>query len=142
MVHAIMKRKCFEMKIRMRPIINLLLAVLTVTAFTACHGDEDELFCQAEVTLKAPAGMQIERMQATAMFTNLNTRQVVTTAEFDGTTAHVQLLRGAYQVLVEGTVRYTGTDGTPATAQFRAYTDYAALAQPGLNTLVLDLIKM
>ena len=88
-----------------------------VIAVTACHEDNEEYFAEADITVNAGDTLTVDRVQATAVLTNLNTRQVTTSADFNGQTLRISLLRGAY-------------------------TDYAEMAQTSGNRLVLNLIWM
>lgn len=109
---------------------------------TSCHPDEDDLFTTAAITLTAEQGTTIERVQGTVRLTNLNTRQVTTSAEFDGNIARVTLLRGAYSVLVEGSIQYKDAHGTTAVKQFRATSDYLEFANKSLNVATLNIVWM
>ncbi len=115
----------------------LLTAGLTISA---CHQEEDDLFTTAVLTLQAGDGITVERVQGTVTLTNLNTRQVVTAADFTGNTAQVQVLRGVYAVLVEGSIQYRDSSGTTAVRQFRCAADYLALEQAHQNTATLDIV--
>ncbi len=52
-------------------------------ALMSCHEDEDELFTWADVVLSAGDGLTVEQVQGTARLTNLNSKQVTTTSDFD-----------------------------------------------------------
>ncbi|MBQ7421442.1 MAG: hypothetical protein IJV27_04810 [Prevotella sp.] len=123
----------------MRKLLFLAFAVVGLMT-VSCHQDEDELFTYADITLLGGDTITIERVQATARLTNLNTRQVVSTSDFDGATARVRLLRGAYSISVEGAVRYKDSQGATQTKRMRAYADYAGLEKEGLNQAELNLI--
>lgn len=116
----------------------LLLAALLLTA---CHSDNDDYFTTAVVTIDAPEGCTISRMQGTVALTNLNSKQTTTTATFDGATAHAEVLRGSYSISVEGTVRYVDAEGKSRTASFRAATAHCEfLTHP--TEVHLDIILM
>lgn len=89
----------------MKRILMICVALLGMV-LASCHQDEDDLFTTAAITLTAEEGTTVGRVQGTVQLTNLNTRQVTTTAEFDGNIARVSLLRGVYSVLVEGSMQY------------------------------------
>lgn len=113
-----------------------------VIAVTACHEDNEEYFAEADITVNAGDTLTVDRVQATAVLTNLNTRQVTTSADFNGQTLRISLLRGAYMVSIEGLIQYKDVTQTVHTRRFRAYTDYAEMAQTSGNQLVLNLIWM
>lgn len=125
----------------MKKILMIYVALLGLV-LTSCHQDEDDLFTTAAITLTAEQGTTIERVQGTVRLTNLNTRQVTTSAEFDGNIARVTLLRGAYSVLVEGSIQYKDAHGTTAVKQFRATSDYLEFANKSLNVATLNIVWM
>lgn len=114
---------------------------------TACHQEEDDLFATAVITLETGEDISITDVQAQAQFTNVNTRQVTTTADCevrDGKCeVSVGLLRGAYEVLIEGVAECQGVQGVQGVReyrQFRAQTDYVEMAGRGVNTAGLNII--
>lgn len=111
---------------------------------TACHQEEDDLFATAVITLETGEDISITDVQAQAQFTNVNTRQVTTTADCkvrDGKCeVSVGLLRGAYEVLIEGVAECQGVQGGKEFRQFRAQSDYVELAGRGVNTAGLNII--
>lgn len=125
----------------MKRILMIGVALLGMV-LTSCHQDEDDLFTTAAITLTAGEGTTVERVQGTVQLTNLNTRQVTTTAEFDGNIARVTLLRGAYSVLVEGSMQYKDANGETSVRQFRATSDYLEFASKSLNVATLNIVWM
>ena len=125
----------------MKRILMICVALLGMV-LTSCHQDEDDLFTTAAITLAAEQGTTVERVQGTVQLTNLNTRQVTTTAEFDGNIARVTLLRGAYSVLVEGSMQYKNANGETSVRQFRATSDYLEFACKSLNVATLNIVWM
>lgn len=126
----------------MRKIIFLCMMGLAVV-LCACHQDNDDYMTVATVHMNGGEGIRIERVQAMAHFTNLNTRHVTSTANFDGADVQVELLRGAYQVLIEGILSCVNADGVRSVRQFRAVSDYVELAgigksQASINIILLD----
>lgn len=125
----------------MKRILMICVALLGMV-LTSCHQDEDDLFTTAAITLAAEQGTTVERVQGTVQLINLNTRQVTTTAEFDGNIARVTLLRGAYSVLVEGSMQYKDANGETSVRQFRATSDYLEFASKSLNVATLNIVWM
>ena len=125
----------------MKRILMICVALLGMV-LTSCHQDEDDLFTTVAITLVAEQGTTVERVQGTVQLTNLNTRQVTTTAEFDGNIARVTLLRGAYSVLVEGSMQYKDANGETSVRQFRATSDYLEFASKSLNVATLNIVWM
>lgn len=125
----------------MKRILMICVALLGMV-LTSCHQDEDDLFTTAAITLATEQGTTVERVQGTVQLTNLNTRQVTTTAEFDGNIARVTLLRGAYSVLVEGSMQYKDANGETSVRQFRATSDYLEFASKSLNVATLNIVWM
>ena len=114
--------------------------MLGFLSMTACHQEENDLFATAIINLAVDDGITITQVQAQAELTNVNTRQVTTTANFDGAVLRVELLRGAYQVLIEGVATCQDATGNIRFRQFRAQTDYVELAGTGSNATSLNLI--
>lgn len=125
----------------MKRILMICVALLGMV-LTSCHQDEDDLFTTAAITLAAEQGTTVERVQGSVQLTNLNTRQVTTTAEFDGNIARVTLLRGVYSVLVEGSMQYKDANGETSVRQFRATSDYLEFASKSLNVATLNIVWM
>ena len=125
----------------MKRILMICLALLGMV-LASCHQDEDDLFTTVAITLTAEEGTTVERVQGTVQLTNLNTRQVTTTAEFDGNIARVSLLRGVYSVLVEGSMQYKDANGKTSVRQFRATSDYLEFASKSLNVATLNIVWM
>lgn len=109
-------------------------------ALMSCHKDEDDIFTQADIVLTAGDGQTIEQVQGTARITNLNSKQVVTTSDFDVSTIRLQLIRSSYSVDVEGLVRYRDQDGRTYTKHMRAHSDYINLSATGYNQALLPII--
>lgn len=120
----------------------MICVALLGMVLASCHQDEDDLFTTAAITLIAEEGTTVERVQGTVQLTNLNTRQVTTTAEFDGNIARVSLLRGVYSVLVEGSMQYEDAHGATGVRQFRATSDYLEFASKSLNVATLNIVWM
>ncbi len=119
---------------------RLLYIVIVAMALMSCHEDEDELFTRGDVVLSAGDGLTVEQVQGTARLTNLNSKQVTTTSDFDVATIHVQLIRSSYSVDVEGLVRYHDQDGHTYTKHMRAHNDYIDLSATDYNLAVLPII--
>ncbi len=124
----------------MKQIATFIVLIMGTLSLTACHQEENDLFATAVITLTANDDMTITQVQAQAELTNVNTRQVTTTANFDGTTLRVELLRGAYAVLIEGVATCRDANGSIRQHQFRAQTDYVELAGTDMNITVLNMI--
>lgn len=124
----------------MKQITTFIILMLGFLSMTACHQEENDLFATAIINLAVDDGITITQIQAQAELTNVNTRQVTTTANFDGAVLRVELLRGAYQVLIEGVATCQDATGNIRFRQFRAQTDYVELAGTGSNATSLNLI--
>lgn len=126
----------------MKKIIILFTLILTVS-LSACHQDNDDYMTQASICLDGGDTLMIDRVQAMAHITNLNTRHVVSTADFNGPEVQIELLRGAYQINIEGILSYHDATGQQHIRSFRAISDYVELAGSGaceakLNIIFLD----
>ena len=119
---------------------QLICCMMALVLFSACHQEENTIFTTASITLVSNEVANIGRVQAQAQITNVNTRQATTTAAFNGATLQVELLRGAYEILIEGVATYTDANGTEHIRQFRAQTDYVELAAMDTNATTLNMI--
>ena len=120
-------------------ILTLILIALTVL-FTACAPVEDDIFTTARITVAAEGEVSITSVQAQVKLTNVNTRQVTTVANFEGTTATVELLRGAYQVDIEGVATCQMAGNTSRMRQFRCQSDHVEFIQHDINEVTLKTI--
>ena len=96
----------------------------------------------ASVTIVINGGdtLRIDRVQATATIRNLNTKQVITSTNFNGNTLQQQLLRGAYQVSVDGSIQYTNQKQQTRVRSFRSQTDFIAFGDSNDYTLEMKPI--
>ena len=96
----------------------------------------------ASVTIVINGGdtLRIDRVQATATIRNLNTKQVITSTNFNGNTLKQQLLRGAYQVSVDGSIQYTNQKQQTRIRSFRSQTDFIAFGDSDDYTLEMKPI--
>ena len=96
----------------------------------------------ASVTIVINGGdtLRIDRVQATATIRNLNTKQVITSTNFNGNTLKQQLLRGAYQVSVDGSIQYTNQKQQTRIRSFRSQTDFIAFGDSEDYTLEMKPI--
>ncbi len=120
-------------------IITLLLIALSVL-FTACAPVEDDIFTTARITVTGDGDVSITSVQAQVKLTNVNTRQVTTVADFDGASTTVELLRGAYQIDIEGVATCQMPGNAIRLRQFRCQSDYVELVQHDINEVTLKTI--
>ncbi len=119
-------------------ILTLLLIALTML-LTACAPVEDEIFTTARITVTGEED-SITSVQAQVKLTNVNTRQVTTVADFDGASATVELLRGAYQIDIEGVATCLSPDNVTRMRQFRCQSDYVEFISHDINEVTLKTI--
>lgn len=120
-------------------ILTLILMALTVL-LTACAPVEDDIFTTARITVAGEGDVSITSVQAQVKLTNVNTRQVITVADFDGASATVELLRGAYQVDIEGVATCQTTGSAIRLRQFRCQSDYVEFIGHDINEVTLKPI--
>ncbi|MCI7310029.1 MAG: hypothetical protein MR536_04180 [Prevotella sp.] len=125
-----MKRKTF------------LLCLLAACLLMGCRQDNETYFSTARIVVQGGDTITIERIQATATLTNINTGQVVSSTDFQGNRLSIDVLRGAYHVSIQGLVRYSNRQNKVYTRPFRAYAEYASLANEGENTFSTNLFFM
>jgi len=92
------------------------------------------------ITVTAEGDESITSVQAQVKLTNVNTRQVTTVADFIGTSATVELLRGAYQIDIEGVATCVSPDNATRMRQFRCQSDYEEFVTLGINEVTLRTI--
>ena len=119
--------------------LTLLLIALTML-LTACAPVEDEIFTTARITVTEEEDVTITSVQAQVKLTNVNTRQVTTVADFDGASATVELLRGAYQIDIEGVATCLSPDNVTRMRQFRCQSDYVEFISHDINEVTLKTI--
>lgn len=125
----------------MKKLFTILMYCMAL-ALTACHQDNDDYMTLATIQLDGGEDVTIERVQAMAHITNLNTKHVVSTADFTGAQVQIELLRGAYQISIEGVLSYTDTTGNKRIRSFRAVSDYVELATTGTSKATINIIYL
>lgn len=125
----------------MKKLFTILICCMTL-ALTACHQDNEDYMTLATIQLDGGEGVTIERVQAMAHITNLNTKHVVSTADFTGAQVRIELLRGAYQVSIEGVLSYTDQTGNKRIRSFRAVSDYVELVGTDTSKATINIIYL
>ena len=125
----------------MKKLLMILTCCMTL-ALTACHQDNDDYMTLATIQLDGGSDVTIEHVQAMAHITNLNTKHVVSTADFTGAQVQIELLRGAYQVSIEGVLSYTDQTGNKRIRSFRAVSDYVELVGTGTSKATINIIYL
>ncbi len=125
----------------MKKLLMILTCCMTL-ALTACHQDNDDYMTLATIQLDGGSDVTIERVQAMAHITNLNTKHVVSTADFTGDQVQIELLRGAYQVSIEGVLSYTDQTGNKRIRSFRAVSDYVELVGTETSKATINIIYL
>ena len=108
--------------------------------FTACAPVEDDIFTTACITVTAEGNESITSVPAQVKLTNVNTRQVTTVADFNGTSVTVELLRGAYQIDIEGVATCQSPGNSIRMRQFRCQSDYEEFISRDINEVTLKTI--
>ena len=124
----------------MKQILHFIITLALTMVITACAPVEDDIFTTARITVTAGDELTITRVQAQVQLTNVNTRQVTTVADFEGSSATVEVLRGAYQIDIEGVATCQMSDGTTRLRQFRCQSDYAEFISKEQNDITLNMI--
>lgn len=125
----------------MKKLLMILTCCMTL-ALTACHQDNDDYMTLATIQLEGGSDVTIERVQAMAHITNLNTKHVLSTADFTGAQVQIELLRGAYQVSIEGVLSYTDQTGNKRIRSFRAVSDYVELVGTETSKATINIIYL
>lgn len=120
-------------------VLFLLLIAFTLL-FTCCAPVEDDIFITARITVNGGDDVSVTGVQAQVKLTNVNTRQVTTAADFNGASATVELLRGAYQIDIEGVATCQTADNVIRMRQFRCQSDYEEFIGRDINEVTLSMI--
>lgn len=120
-------------------ILFFLLIAFTIL-LTACAPVEDDIFTTARITVSGGDEVSITSVQAQVKLTNVNSRQVTTTANFDGACASVEVLRGAYQIDIEGVATCQSGENVIRLRQFRCQSDYVEFVGRDINEVTLNII--
>ncbi len=115
----------------MRKKLSLLIITLTIGVLCACHKEQTNYYTSAVVTLNFPNEVKVIRLQGTIMLTNLNNKKVYSTSDIGLLRAILQLMKGAYALSGEGSVRYKNRENKDTIRHFRVAKDYCeVLNQP------------
>ncbi len=109
-------------------------------AITACAPVEDDIFTIARISVTAGNNLDVTRVQAQVRLTNVNTRQTLASADFEGPNVTIEVLRGAYQIDIEGVATCQSNDGTASIHQFRCQCDYVEFIDKEQNDITLNMI--
>jgi len=123
----------------MKTIQTFIFLLLTAT-LSACHDENDDYFAQNTIVINEGDGINISLIQATANITNINSRQTTSSTAFDGAELKIKLLRGIYQISIEGVVTYTDENNTQHDKSFRVISDYVDFSGKNKNVAFLDII--
>lgn len=100
--------------------VVLILPLLAIR----CTQKDDDYYTQAMVTLQVPDTITPIEMQGTVVLKNLSNGRSYTVSTFQENTATINVLRGAYMMDAEGTIRYRMADGTESVKYYRASENY------------------
>jgi hypothetical protein len=120
-------------------ILFLLLIAFTML-FTACAPVEDDIFTTARITVSGGDDVSITNVQAQVKLSNVNSRQVTTSADFNGASTTVEVLRGAYQIDIEGVAACQSAENVIRMRQFRCQSDYVEFIGRDINEVTLNII--
>lgn len=124
----------------MKQVLQIIFLALIGIALTACHNSTDDYMASVTIVINGGDTLRIDRVQATATIRNLNTKQVITSTNFNGNVLKQQLLRGAYQVSVDGSIQYTNQKQQTRIRSFRSQTDFIAFGDSNDYTLEMKPI--
>ena len=120
--------------------IQTFIFLLFIATLIACHDENDDYFAQNTIVINESNGINISLIQATANITNINSRQTTSSTAFDGAELKIKLLRGIYQVNIEGVITYTDINNIQHEKSFRAISDYVDFSSKNENVVSLDII--
>ncbi len=122
----------------MTRILPITLLALLLLVLSGCRKDHEELFTEATIEIDL-TDLNIQEMQGTAKLRNINTLQEYTSAQEQGGVYHFQVLRGAYQITIEGRIKYMDEDEETHIKNFICYTDYADFSHESGNHVKLKI---
>ena len=115
----------------MRKKLFLRIITLIIGVLYACHKEETNYYTSVMVALNFPNEIKIIRLQGTITLTNLNNKKVYTTSDIGQLRTILQVMKGAYSLSGEGSVRYTNRENKDEIRHFRVSKDYCeVLNQP------------
>ena len=100
--------------------VVLMLPLLAIR----CTQKDDDYYTQAMVTLQVPDTITPIEMQGTVVLKNLSNGRSYTVSTCQENTATINVLRGAYMMDAEGTIRYRMANGTECVKYYRAAENY------------------
>lgn len=122
--------------------IPVFILLLCGWLLGGCRQDNDRYFATANIVVQGGDTVGIERIQATASLTNINTGRTTFSSDFRNNVLTIDVLRGAYRVSIQGLVRYRGPRSDVHTRTFRAYSEFVSFAAEGENTVTMNLFFM
>lgn len=102
-----------------------------------CQKIERDITTTVSITIVAPQNIIMEKLQATINAVNINSRQSVISSAFTGNTITLELIKGAYQITIDGVIQYLN-NGELITQRVRAYTDYCQFVDE-TGSMVMEL---
>jgi len=124
----------------MKHFLQTIITMALAFAITACAPVEDDIFTIARISVTAGNNLDVTRVQAQVRLTNVNTRQTLASADFEGPNVTIEVLRGAYQIDIEGVATCQSNDGAASIHQFRCQCDYAEFIDKEQNDITLNMI--
>ena len=113
----------------MKQYILIIALALMACTFSSCHNDSDEYMTDITIVVNSKEATKIDRVQATATITNLNSKQVFNSTIFDGNTLTETVLRGAYKIALDGIIRYIDKNNEIRVRSFRSTTDFISVGE-------------
>ena len=92
------------------------------------------------IAISSEEATEIDRVQATATLTNLNTKQTFTSTNFIGNRLTETVLRGAYKISIDGVIRYTDKKNEVRVRSFRSTTDFISVGESNSKPIEMQTI--
>lgn len=105
----------------------IFAVVILLSATFSCQQKEEDYHTDALVTLEVPDTLSVLEVQGTVSLKNISNGSRYASSEFTDTTVRIEVLRGAYMLDAEGTVRCRLADGTEIVRYFRGADDYVEI---------------
>ena len=124
----------------MKQYILIIALALMACTFSSCHNEVDEYMADVTIAISSEEATEIDRVQATATLTNLNTKQTITSTNFIGNRLTETVLRGAYKISIDGVIRYTDKKNEVRVRSFRSTTDFISVGESNSKPIEMQTI--
>lgn len=106
----------------------------------SCDNKTEEYMANVTIIVNCDDAKDIDRIQATATITNLNSKQVFRSVNFIKNTLTEVVLRGAYKITLDGVIRYIDKNNKVRVRTFRSTTNFVSITGSNDTHLLMQTI--